>query len=184
MVNEADIDAALAECELHLIPNYTVIADYYNVGRTTLARRHKGQTTSRAIANSRFCQCLTSEQEEVLIAQINKLTVRHMPPTSQIVKNMAEEIVRGEVYKNWTSNFIKRHQDRLHSLYLRNIDNQRVHAEYGQCLSISIHLYTPLILKIRKSLVDTRKLANILTRLASARNRDLPHNGRKYLLYG
>jgi hypothetical protein len=54
MVNEVDIDAVLAEYELYLIPNYTTIADYYNVGRTTLARCYKGQTISRAITNSRF----------------------------------------------------------------------------------------------------------------------------------
>jgi hypothetical protein len=42
-------------------------------------------------------------------------------------------------------------------------------------------LVYPLIHKIRKSLVDIRKLANILTRLALVRNRDLLRNGRKYL---
>ena len=53
-----------------------------------------------------------------------------MPPTSRIVKNMAEEIRGGEVNKNWTANFVKRHQGRLKSLYLRNIDNLRAQAEY------------------------------------------------------
>jgi hypothetical protein len=70
-------------------------------------------------------------QEEQLIAQINKLTVCHMPPTSQIVKNMAEEIRGGEVNKNRTASFIRRHSTRLKSLYLQNIDNQRAKAEYA-----------------------------------------------------
>jgi hypothetical protein len=91
----------------------------------------KGRLLSRANANSEYRQCLTNDQEEVLICQINKLTVRHMPPTSQIVKNIAEEICGREVNKNWTAYFIRRHQDRLHNLYLRNIDNQRAHAEYS-----------------------------------------------------
>jgi hypothetical protein len=34
------------------------------------------------------------------------------------------------VGKNWTSRFIKRHQQALKSLYLHNIDNQQVKAEY------------------------------------------------------
>ena len=54
-----------------------------------------------------------------------------MPPTSQIMKNMAEEIYGGEVNKNWTANFCRRHKTKLKSLYLRNIDNQRAKAEYA-----------------------------------------------------
>jgi hypothetical protein len=139
MVNEADMQAALAECNLSLVPNYSDISKLHKVGRTALSRRHKGQTTSRAIAHSTYHQCLTNDQEDVLITQINKLTVRHTPPTSQIVKNMAEEIIGRPVYKNWTASFIRRHQDRLQSLYLRNIDNQRAHAEYSPMFE---HLYS------------------------------------------
>jgi hypothetical protein len=40
--------------------------------------------------------------------------------------------------KNWTSNFVHRHESRLLSKYLRNIDNQRAHAEYAPLFS---HLY-------------------------------------------
>jgi hypothetical protein len=54
-----------------------------------------------------------------------------MLPTSHIVKNLAEEIRRCKVGKNWVSQFVKRHKDRLKSLYLRNIDNIRVGAEYA-----------------------------------------------------
>jgi hypothetical protein len=54
-----------------------------------------------------------------------------MPPTSQVVRNMAEEIIQKEVGKNWTSNFVHRHQSQLLSKYLRNIDNLRTHAEYA-----------------------------------------------------
>jgi len=59
------------------------------------------------------------------------LTARSIPPTSQIVKNLAEEIIGGKpVGKNWTSDFVKRYNGRLDSLYLRNIDNIRIQAEY------------------------------------------------------
>jgi hypothetical protein len=54
-----------------------------------------------------------------------------MPPTSHIVKNLAEEIRGGQVGKNWVGQFVKRHDIRLKSLYLRNIDNLRAGAEYA-----------------------------------------------------
>ena len=79
MVNEADMQAALAECNLHLLPNYSTIALSYNVERSTLSKRYYGQTTSRAATNSLHRHCLTNAQEDVLTAQINKLTVRYIP---------------------------------------------------------------------------------------------------------
>ena len=54
-----------------------------------------------------------------------------MPPTSYIVRNLAEEIKGGPVGKNWVGQFVKRHDIRLKSLYLRNIDNLRASAEYA-----------------------------------------------------
>ena len=54
-----------------------------------------------------------------------------MPPTSHIVRNLAEEIRGGPVRKNWVGQFVKRHGIRLKSLYLRNIDNLRASAEYA-----------------------------------------------------
>lgn len=59
------------------------------------------------------------------------MTDRGMPPTAQVVRNLAEEITGREVGKNWTSDFVKRHKSRLKSLYLSNIDNLRVKAEFG-----------------------------------------------------
>ncbi len=52
-----------------------------------------------------------------------------MPPTPQIVKNLAEEIAGFSVGKNWTGQFVHRHRDKLCSVYLRNMDHQRVKAE-------------------------------------------------------
>ena len=53
-----------------------------------------------------------------------------MPPTSRIICNFAEEMIQGPVDKNWTGDFIRRYKDKLTSLYLRNIDSQRIKAEY------------------------------------------------------
>jgi hypothetical protein len=59
-----------------------------------------------------------------------------MPPTSSIVRNLAEEIRGAKVGKNWTRQFIQRHKNRLKSLYLRNIDNLRVTADYAPMFTL------------------------------------------------
>ena len=110
--------------------DYSLAARAYGCDYTAVSRRVHGLTKSWKEANSFFNQCLTNDEEEVLIARINTLTDRGMPPTSHIVRNLAEEI-RGEpVGKNWTGQFVKRHNLRLKSAYLRTIDNIRVSAEY------------------------------------------------------
>ena len=110
---------------------YSKAADYYGCSCSAVSRRIRGLTKTRQQANSFWHQCLTIEQEEVLIHRINTLTDRGMPPTSHIVRNLAEEIRGGPVGKNWVGQFVKRHSIRLKSLYLRNIDNLRAGAEYA-----------------------------------------------------
>lgn len=61
---------------------------------------------------------------------INRLTDRFMPPTPQIVRNLAEEMRGQSVGKNWVGEFVSRHEENLKSLYLRCIDNLRVKGEY------------------------------------------------------
>ena len=136
MDNNARMEAAIADLDSQEKPNYSATAREYSVPRKTLSDRHKGKTMSRKAATSEFRQRLTIEQEEVLISQINRLTDRSIPPTSRIVKNLAEEIIGDKLGKNWTANFIHRHQDRLKSLYLRNIDNMRTKAEYAPIFSL------------------------------------------------
>ena len=63
---------------------------------TAVMRRIKGLTKTRQEANSFYHQCLTTDEEEVLISRINKLIDRGLPPISQIVRNLAKEI-RGEL---------------------------------------------------------------------------------------
>ena len=54
-----------------------------------------------------------------------------MPPTSGMVRNLAEEVIGRPVGKNWTGDFVKRYKNRLTSVYLRNIDSQRIKSEYA-----------------------------------------------------
>ena len=100
MVNEQDMEKALAELESSEEPNYTATAKKYHLVPSTLIRRAQFKTTSRAVFQSQVHQCLTNAQERVLINQINRLTDRGIPSTSQMVQNFAEEIIGRDVEKN------------------------------------------------------------------------------------
>jgi hypothetical protein len=130
MSYEQRMEAAIASLDAQEKPNYSATAREFKLGRTAVARRYECKTTLRAEANSEYRQLLTIVQEDALIACINNLTDRGMPPTSHMVKNMAQEIRGDEVNKNWTSHFVRRYKDVLKSLYLQNIDNKRASSEY------------------------------------------------------
>jgi hypothetical protein len=125
MDHNARIQEAIADLESQSHVNYAATVRKWGVERTTLAKRHKGQTGTREDATSDVHRRLTDVQEQVLITHINKLSDRGLPLTLQIVKNIAEEIVRKELSPNQVSQFIQRHQDQLKSVYLRAIDNKR-----------------------------------------------------------
>ena len=130
-IKNQPIELALADLRLQERPNVLATAKKYLVVESTLRKRWKGQSISRHDAASKYRQRLTDAQEEAFILQINRLTDRGIPPTSRIVRNLAEEVIGGSVGKNWTGNFVRRHKDRLKSLYLRNIDSQRIRSEYA-----------------------------------------------------
>jgi Tc5 transposase DNA-binding domain len=125
----ARIKAAMAMLDSQSTLNYVAAARAFQIHPTTLARRYRGQTVSREEANSTFRQCLNNTQEDTLLGYIDDLTNRHIPPTSQIIKNLAEEIIGRPVGKNWTSDFVKRHSKRLCNTYLRPLDRARASAE-------------------------------------------------------
>lgn len=127
----ATINSAVDAIQRGEVKDYSEAARKYGCDRTAISRRIRGITKTRLEAQSLYHQALTNTQEEVLISHINKLTDRGMPPTSYIVKNLAEEIKGGSVGKNWVAQFCKRHKLRLKSAYLRNIDNLRASAEYA-----------------------------------------------------
>jgi hypothetical protein len=127
--NEDRIQAALMDCQLTEDPDFTEIASKHLVDRTTLSRRFNGTQRSYFESRSESIQCLNNHQEDILIDFINRLTIRSLPPTSQIVKNVVEELCNRHVGKNWVGQFTKRHSNQLHSGYLRSIDNKRLNAE-------------------------------------------------------
>jgi hypothetical protein len=84
---------------------------------------------SRANFLSESIQCLSRDQEKVVLGFINKLTDRNCMPTSQIVKNVAEEVAGQPVEKNWVGRFVCRYQDQLYAGFLCTIDSACVKAD-------------------------------------------------------
>jgi len=176
MVNEDDMKKALAEIESSEAPDYAAIARKYSLTRSTLSRRARGKTTSRAEFQSQVHQCLTNAQERVLINQINRLTERGIPPTSQMVKNFAEEMIGHTVGKNWVSQFCRRYQSELKSLYLRNIENARVKGEYGPTYKLFFDLVQfPFVLFYD---ISRELLTDVCPTLVTPSDRTQPHYGR------
>ena len=111
MPNLNRIPEAIADLDTQEVPNIRKTAAKYGLCAHTLGNRWKGRTTSMEEAVSIHYQTLTNAQEKALIQVINRLTDRKMPPTSAIVKNLAEEIRGAPVGKNWVGSFVRRHQD-------------------------------------------------------------------------
>ena len=79
----SNMEAALAAIN-NLEPGepftYTEIAKRFGVNRSTLSQRHRGRRASRAEGYQKL-QLLHLHQEQALIAYINRLTERGLPPT-------------------------------------------------------------------------------------------------------
>lgn len=109
--------------------NYAAAAREFNLNVRTLERHYTGKCGSRQEASSKHHQRLNDVEEDTLLRYIDELTNRHIPPTTQIVKNLAEEILGAPVGENWANRFVKRHEDRICSVYLKPIDHKRASAE-------------------------------------------------------
>jgi len=127
--HNARIQLAIADLESQNRINYTTTAKKWDLDRTTLARRHRGETGTREKATSNSYKALTDLQEKALVKHINTLNTRGMPPTPQIVKNLAEELANRKLNKNWVANFTERYDKELTSIYLRVIDYKRKIAD-------------------------------------------------------
>ena len=109
MDHNARIQAAIADLESQERVNYVVTAKKWNLDRTTLEWRHRGETGSKQEATSYARRQLTDTQEKTLVQYINKLSDRDILPTPQIVKNLTVEIAGIKLSLNWVSRFYKRH---------------------------------------------------------------------------
>ena len=113
-------------------------------GALNLRRRFIGQSTTIEEANSKSHQKLISIQEEALIEHVNKLTDRGIPPTPQILKNIAEELAKTKLGYNWVACFCRRHHSHLASVYLRTIDHKRKIADNSHHFRLFFNLVSNL----------------------------------------
>src|SRR3954471_4437464 len=125
MSHNERMEAANADLKSKKHKTYAAAATEWKLVDTTLRRRYIGASTSIKEFNSKSLKKLTSIQEEALIGHVNKLTDRGLPPTPQILKNIAEELSKTKLGPNWVARFCKRHRSRLASVYLRTIDHKR-----------------------------------------------------------
>ena len=122
--NIAAMEAALAELNSSQSPCIAAVARKYGIKRSTLSRRWKGVTTTRAQAaeDKRF---LNNQQEQQLIQHIKQLCDRCLPPTPAIVANIASRLAGRAPGGKWCSRFVIRHKDELDSRYLNSLDLER-----------------------------------------------------------
>jgi hypothetical protein len=106
----AQVSAAVDAIRRGEYTSYSAAAKAFKCNHTAVSRRIRLLICSYQEADSLFRQCLTNNQEQVLIDRINYLSHRQMPPTSRIVRNLAKEIRGAPVGKNWTGQFIQQHK--------------------------------------------------------------------------
>jgi transposase len=129
MVNEKDLEAALLDIGKSKAPNYRAIAEKHNVHYSTLYRRARGITVSRAVAAEISKRLLTNAQEEVILQKMEKLSNKGIYLVPRIVRNSVQAIVGHPIGKNWVSDFHRRHKKRVKSMNLVGFDRERVVAD-------------------------------------------------------
>ena len=108
MAHNAQIERAIAHLEAQNSPNISATAREFGVSRETLSKRFHKKTVSRVQSTATHKMKLSPTQEEVLVAHINKLSDRGLPPTPQIVRNLAKELSKTDVGGHWVSRFCAR----------------------------------------------------------------------------
>ena len=125
---------ALAECDA--VPSdegipWSKIADKHGVVRSTLSRKHRGETRSRKEVSTSQ-RNLQPHEEAELVQYIDELTKQHLPPTREMVQNFASDIAGHRVSETWVSRFLHRHDDELTSQFTTSMDRQRHVADSGE----------------------------------------------------
>ena len=134
MANQKDLEAALLEAANSKAPNYAAIARKHNVHRTTLSRRARGITVSRAVSIETASRLLTDAQEEVILKNMEYLSNKGIYLAPRIIHNTVQAIVGHPIGKNWVSNFKDRHKERIASINLIGFDRARVIADNSKVI--------------------------------------------------
>jgi hypothetical protein len=128
------INAALAATEALESgekPVHMQIARTFGVERTTLARRHQGLSTSRAIRYQNQ-QALNPQQELELTQYIDQISNQGVPPTRDILQIFASQLAQKELGYHWVDRFVQRYPDLLKSKLVTNMDHDHHRANLVQ----------------------------------------------------
>jgi len=136
---------------------YTQIANKHGINRSTLSRRHRSVTASRA-AIAAEQQKLTPQQEIELVKYIEGLTKRHLPPTRKMIQNFASAIAKEPVSESWVTRFINRHSVHLISQWVTGMDSNRHKADSATKYSL---YFDYLRSKIDQYRIDPRHTYNM-----------------------
>jgi len=129
MVNEIDMEKAIAELELDDTILYSVLAVKYNLIATTISRRWRKITSSRAKTTEHLRRHLSDIEEQDLIHYMLDLASYGIFLTPKILTIIAEGRVSHAVGKNWSRKFVLRHSSSLVGTYLNGFDKVRHDAE-------------------------------------------------------
>ena len=135
MVNEKDLEAALLEIANSKAPNYRAIARKHNIVPSTLNRRARGVTVSRAAATEISKRLLTNAQEEVILQKMERLSNKGIYLAPRIIRNSVQAIVGHPIGKNWVTDFQDRHEERIKSINLIGFDRARVIADNSEIIN-------------------------------------------------
>jgi hypothetical protein len=105
--------------------SYREVAKRYNIDRTTLARRHRGQTRPYGLRRL----SLHPQHETELIRYITTLTERRLPPTRLMIRRFASSLAGRDVSESWVTRFVKRNEDRLVTRWTTGMDRKRHKAD-------------------------------------------------------
>ena len=127
---EGDIYIAISDINSKQIRSERRAAEVYSIPRTTIQDRRAGRRARRDCEpNSKR---LTKLEEEVVLDNILDASLRGVPPTKALVRDMADRLLRERggkpVGKHWVDNFVKRTPE-LKKRWSRPYDRQRAACE-------------------------------------------------------
>ena len=109
------------------------VKKYTDLHRSTVWRHNQGIQAPREEYLQNRPGRLTLQQEQELVAYINKLSTRGTPATPSMVRSWAVSLAESTLGKNWVNSFVRRHNNTIKCGYLKGFDLNRKKADnWGQ----------------------------------------------------
>lgn len=103
------MDIALAKLRSSDGLKISDVARKHGLTRSALSKRVRAKTSSRA-RGYESQGMLNDKQEEELVNYIHHLCEHCLPPTPEIVANIAQELCGRKLSKNWSSRFVAKQE--------------------------------------------------------------------------